>query len=286
MPLQPTVFAFPLGRGYPISDGGAIATGTTTFASSMGLTPTAGVSVGSDQAAGKVGVHYGHVGVTRAAFDGLIPTNAIPTTIPPTTNLYAHAYSATFNGKIQTAAWSESAASPPNSVTFFKMMRADRGTGALLNTARGADYSLIKATPITQFITAGTYTQYMAWAVHVVFDSSCKRDLFINRAGSSELTALFPLDDTKGLGALLVDAKATIRVHAIALGQAAAVQAALDTTTCTTQNLAACQTLITKLTTLTKSVGQAPLPSTFAAKQTGMNDWFVDTVYLASKSSL
>jgi hypothetical protein len=265
--LQPTVYGFPLGIGYPMFGAGIVATGTTSYNPNAGTT-----SIGLSDVLGTQ--HVAHTGVSPYTFELLGPDNVTPD---------GNAYNQSFGGKSAPQAWAEGAATPASSLTFYEMIRVDRGLAVLTNTQRGADYG---TSSVTSFVSSGRYTQYLAWTLNVVFDSTCKRDLYLTRAGSANIDNVLPTNDTKGLGALLVDAGAAVAVHVIALGQAAAAKTILDATTCSNMNVGGCNALVTQLTALGAKVGTSPAPAAFAATQQGTNDWFVDAVGYDFKSSL
>lgn len=203
-------------------------------------------------------------------------------------------YRARTNGTDPPHAWTEVLATDATSVlgktgartlAIYRAARVDLARTASLGTTerQGADWGIGE---LTDFVRFAHYSRYFAYTVQIRFDSDCKRDTFMFKAGGSGLDALLPTQDNRGLGQYLVDAKATIVVGVITLGQAAATKAVLDATTCATNALPACRALVNKLNDLVSNVGTAALPTVFNGSASGNNDWFFDSFTHSPKGFL
>jgi hypothetical protein len=271
VPLQPTLFEFSLGTGYPIFDSKQVATGTTTY----GQDPT--ISSATSSAIG--GEHQAYTDVSGYALADVIAPN--DAAIFP----YGNAYNTTYNDEIQPEVWGRYASTTPkNSLTFYAALRVDRGQARLNLPRRGAGWDSVAK----EYVAGAKYTRYYAFAFHIVFDSTCKRDTYLSLAGKRSLSALLPKSGTnvKALSDFLIKANAQFAVRAIALGPRAEVQRILDATNCATDQLGACNELVEALTSVLKEVGKPALPTTFSAKPQGMNGWFVDSVIRDTKEYL
>ena len=207
---------------------------------------------------------------------------------------YGTLYRSESNGKDPPHAWAEVAATDATSLlsktgvralSIYKAFRVDlANTGSLGSSEKqGPDWGKAE---LDQFVRFAHPSRYLAYTVQIRFDSDCKRDTFLFRAGGSGLAAILPAQDTKALGQYLVDAKAEIAVGVITLGQAAATKAVLDTTKCASNALPDCLALVQKLDGLVSKVGSVPTPTSFSGSATGNNDWFFDSFTHQSKGFL
>lgn len=203
-------------------------------------------------------------------------------------------YRSNVNGKAPPHAWADAAATDATSLaskagvralSIYRAARVDLANTASLGSdeRQGPDWS--KA-GLDEFVRFANYSRYFAYTVQIRFDSDCKRDTFLYRAGSSSIDAILPPQDNKALGKYLVEAKAQIAVGVITLGQAPAAKAVLDTTKCAVDALPECLALVHKLDELVTKVGTAPVPTTFSGAASGNNDWFFDSFAHSSKGFL
>jgi hypothetical protein len=280
--LQPAVVPFVLGQGYMTSavlggnalpldrirNGYVVAVGTPTMSK-------------ADDSTRRSGMSYFATSVSMTDFSAIFPPEGAGTASDTT-------YRDRVNGSDPARGWAALMASSTGMYRALVTGSAVRiGTDShyafLENEKQGPDWT---RPDVDDFIRQAHYARYFAYSLQIRFDSDCKRDTFLARAGGSMLEDILPAKDDNGLGAFLVDAKAEIVLGVIVLGQAAATQAVLETTRCATDNLPECNALVTKLRALMGSVATAPLPTTFAATATGMSDWFVDSFTHSSKSFL
>ena len=203
-------------------------------------------------------------------------------------------YRSQINGKSPPRAWAETVATGATSALAqsgiralgtYRAARVDLARTASLGSAekQGPDWG--EAT-LDQFVRFANYSRYFAYSFQIRFDSDCKRDTFIFRAGGSGVDSILPAQDKSGLGQYLVDAKATIALGVITLGQASATKAILDMTTCATNALAECRALLQKLNELASKVGSAPPPPAFSGSASGNGDWFFDSFTPSRKGFL
>jgi hypothetical protein len=259
----PALDTFVMGQGYPLVDAfgnvAVVATGYTSF--DAGPSSSMATSTAS------------------TARTGVTFENALA---PAQTSPYASVVMKHGDGKTDLDRWAAQAATPDNGLTFYGLARVQRGQAVLTSAEAGSGYSVGP----DSYVSHAWYVQYLGWAVHIVFDSTCKRDAYLAKAGDNSLDALFPTNDAKGLSTFLVKSGATIRASAVALGQADALQKVLDGSTCATDKLGDCHALVTSLDGLAKTVGTAPLPTDFSAASGGNHDWFVDQIGVDAKSSV
>ncbi len=191
-------------------------------------------------------------------------------------------------------AWARAAATDPTSLlthagvralATYRAVRVDLARTASLGSSerQGPDWGNPQ---LDRFVRSAQYSRYFAYAVQIRFDSECKRDTFLYRAGGSRIDDILPAEDKNALGRYLVDAKASMMVAVITLGQAAQTKVVLDTTKCATNALAECRTLVQRLDGLVTNVGNVTLPTTFSGSPSGNNDWYFDSFQHSSKSFL
>jgi hypothetical protein len=212
-------------------------------------------------------------GVSSSDFGYLFPDELVGTL-----------YRTTINGMDPARAWaaamSTDALSPlamggGRALSIYRVARVEVGSvGLNVSTERqGPDWKDPTLTDVARF---ASYTRYMAYTLQIRFDSDCKRDTFLYRAGGSGIADLLPSADKNGLGQFLVAANAEIAFGAIVLGQAAEAQAALDATKCATNALPECAALVHQFDTLFQSLGSDPLPTSFDPSPSGNLDWYID----------
>jgi hypothetical protein len=266
--VQPTVFAFELGAAYPFGTAAPRASGTLAYEASSSTSSYAGTNVLGTR-------HFATTTLAAHSFENILP-RALASSFA--SRDYGEAYSTSINDRKQPAHWTTLAGSAAYALSFYASTRIDVH-GARLTQANAV------AGAAGEFVERASYTQYAAFVVQISFDSSCKRDLYLSKAGSPAVDAIFPKSGDAALAEWLTKAKAQIVVRALSLGRAPELTKAIDDSVCGVADLGACNRLVEDLSTIARSIGGVP-PTNFAAKSTGNSGWFVDSVGRRDTSTL